>query len=179
MLGDGEFRLIVLALLAEQPRHGYDIIKALEEHSSGFYSPSPGIVYPTLTLLEEAGYASASTESKKKVLTISETGQAHLETNRTLVDAALAEIARVGRKMANARESFDEDDRRSGRTKRDRDIPHVIPEVNEARRALKQAIADRIDASPDEQMRIAKILSSAADAIREADKTEPDDIDLG
>ena len=57
MLADGDLRLIVLALLAEQPRHGYDIIKALEERSHGAYSPSPGVVYPTLTYLEEAGYA--------------------------------------------------------------------------------------------------------------------------
>src|SRR5262249_28874535 len=57
MLADGDLRLIVLVLLEDGPRHGYDIIKALEEKSSGIYSPSPGVVYPTLTYLEEAGYA--------------------------------------------------------------------------------------------------------------------------
>ena len=56
-VGDGELRLIVLALLADGPRHGYDLIKALEERSNGFYSPSPGVIYPTLTYLEEAGHA--------------------------------------------------------------------------------------------------------------------------
>src|ERR1700694_5495527 len=56
MLADGDLRVIVLALLVEAPRHGYDIIKALEEKSSGIYSPSPGVVYPTLTYLEEVGY---------------------------------------------------------------------------------------------------------------------------
>src|SRR6185295_20142237 len=60
MLADGDLRVIVLALLEDSPRHGYDIIKALEERSHGIYSPSPGVVYPTLTFLEEAGYAAAT-----------------------------------------------------------------------------------------------------------------------
>jgi len=181
MLGDGDLRLIVLALLAEQSRHGYDIIKALEEHSSGFYSPSPGIVYPTLTFLEEAGYASAATEGNKKVFTISESGREHLDANRDLVDAVLAEIAKVGRKMADARAAFDDTDRRSGRHSPDRDIPRVIPEVNEARRALKQAMAEKLGGSLDEQRRVAGILREAAEAIRKSD-SEPvagDQIDLG
>src|SRR5882762_4815796 len=59
MLADGDLRLIVLVLLEDGPRHGYDVIKALEERSSGIYSPSPGVVYPTLTYLEEAGYTTA------------------------------------------------------------------------------------------------------------------------
>src|SRR5689334_11809257 len=61
MLADGDLRLIALALISEAPRHGYEIIKALEQRSSGIYSPSPGVVYPALTFLEEAGYATAST----------------------------------------------------------------------------------------------------------------------
>ena len=75
MLADGDLRLIVLALLDEGPRHGYDIIKALEEKSGGLYSPSPGVVYPTLTYLEEAGYATASTDGNKRVYTITDAGR--------------------------------------------------------------------------------------------------------
>src|SRR6202165_2991431 len=56
MLATGDLRLIAIALIAEQPRHGYEIIKVLEEKTSGWYSPSPGIVYPTLTFLEETGH---------------------------------------------------------------------------------------------------------------------------
>ncbi|MBW8909738.1 MAG: PadR family transcriptional regulator, partial [Mesorhizobium sp.] len=70
MLADGDLKLITLSLLAEAPRHGYDIIKALEERTSGIYSPSPGVVYPTLTFLEEAGYAVSSSEGNKKVFSI-------------------------------------------------------------------------------------------------------------
>src|SRR5271154_2576162 len=60
MFDNGELRLVILALGAEKPRHGYEIIKALGERVGGDYSPSPGVVYPTLTLIEDMGYASAS-----------------------------------------------------------------------------------------------------------------------
>ena len=106
MLADGDLKLITLALLAETPRHGYDIIKALEEKSSGFYVPSPGVVYPTLTFLEEAGYAVSAAEGTKKVFSITEEGQKHLAENRDLVERVLEQIERFGRKMAKAREWF-------------------------------------------------------------------------
>lgn len=183
MIGDGDLHLIVLALLAKEPRHGYDVIKALEEHSSGVYSPSPGIVYPTLTFVEEAGYASAASEGNRRVYTITETGRIHLADNRERVDTVLAEIERVGRKMARARDWIQDDDRQDqdkDRDRRDRDIPGVVPEVNDARRALKTAIAEKLDASPEEQRRIASILREAAAAIRKPLKAgNVDDIDLG
>src|SRR5262245_5278120 len=70
MLEQDELRLIALALIAEQPRYAYQIIKLLEDKSAGWYSPSPGIVYPTLTYLEEAGYVTAQSEGAKKLYTI-------------------------------------------------------------------------------------------------------------
>src|SRR5436305_11917096 len=76
MLATGDLRLIALALIAEQPRHGYEIIKVLEDKTEGWYSPSPGIVYPTLTFLEEAGYVTAQTEGAKKLYTIADEGRA-------------------------------------------------------------------------------------------------------
>jgi DNA-binding PadR family transcriptional regulator len=181
MIGDGDLRLIVLALLAEQARHGYDIIKALEEHSSGIYSPSPGIVYPTLTFLEEAGYADAASEGSKRVYTISEAGRAHLDNNREQADAVLAEIARIGRRMARARTWLEDEDGQAGGRRGDRDIPGVVPEVNEARRALKAAIAEKLGAPADEQRRIASILREAAADIRKPAEGSgnEDDIDLG
>src|SRR5713101_4453941 len=66
MLAQGDLRLIALALIAEQPRHGYEIIKLFEEKTGDWYSPSPGIVYPTLTYLEEAGHVTASAEESNK-----------------------------------------------------------------------------------------------------------------
>jgi len=181
MIRDGDLRLIVLALLAQEPRHGYDIIKALEEHSSGVYSPSPGIVYPTLTFLEDAGYATAASAGSKRVYTITDGGRAHLDENREHADAVLAEIARVGEKMSRARAWLEEEDRPRRRKRSDRDMPGVVPEVNEARRALKAAIAEKLDASEEEQRRIAAILQKAAAAIRKPveDAGSEADIDLG
>src|SRR4029079_8606845 len=81
MLAQGDLKLLALALIAEQPRHGYELIKLIEEKTSGWYSPSPGVVYPTLTFLEEAGYVTAEAEGAKKRYTITEEGRAYLEEN--------------------------------------------------------------------------------------------------
>src|SRR5688572_32207311 len=93
MLAHGDLRLIALALIAEQPRHGYEIIKLLEDRTAGWYSPSPGIVYPTLTFLEEAGYVTAQAEGAKKLYAITPEGQAHLAENRDFVDAVLERMS--------------------------------------------------------------------------------------
>src|ERR1700751_3297378 len=85
MLAQGDLRLIALALIAEEPRHGYEIIKLVEEKTADWYSPSPGIVYPTLTYLEEAGYVTASAEGAKKLYTITEEGSAYLKANGDVI----------------------------------------------------------------------------------------------
>src|SRR5262245_23159033 len=66
MFDQGDLKFVILKLLAEKPRHGYEIIKELEERSGGRYTPSAGTVYPTLTLLEDMGYATASAEAGGK-----------------------------------------------------------------------------------------------------------------
>ena len=68
--GRGDLKYVILDLISEKPRHGYDIIRALEEYSHGFYAPSPGVVYPTLQLLEEMGQATVEQRDGKKVYTI-------------------------------------------------------------------------------------------------------------
>src|SRR3974390_3174261 len=78
MLAQGDLRLVALSFIAEAPRHGYEIIKLIEEKTADWYSPSPGIIYPTLTFLEEAGYVTASAEGAKKLYTITEEGSAYL-----------------------------------------------------------------------------------------------------
>ena len=67
MLASGDVRLVALYLIEQQPRHGYDLIKAVEEKSAGFYAPSPGIVYPALTFLEEAGYVTSQVDGNTKL----------------------------------------------------------------------------------------------------------------
>ena len=106
MLAQGDLRLIALALIAEQPRHGYEIIKVLEDKTAGWYSPSPGIVYPTLTYLEEAGYVTAEVEGAKKRYAITDEGRAHLEENRDFVDAVLERLAFIGERVARMRRRF-------------------------------------------------------------------------
>jgi DNA-binding PadR family transcriptional regulator len=90
----GDLRLVIMALLKEKPRYGYEIIKDLEERVGGGYSPSPGVVYPTLTLLEEVGHATVTDEhSGRRLYTLSAEGLAYLEANRTLVDSILARVS--------------------------------------------------------------------------------------
>ena len=89
----GDLRLVILRLIAEKPRHGYEIIKEIEERVAGAYSPSPGVIYPTLTLLEELGYVAVSPgEGARKLHEITEAGQAFLAANRSAVDALFARM---------------------------------------------------------------------------------------
>ena len=163
-LGADDLQLVILALLADKPYHGYEIIKALEERSGGFYSPSPGMVYPALTYLEELGYASIEAEGAKKLYSITDAGRAHLEQNRRAVDAILAQLVWIGSKMEHVRRVFSGEDARSGES--DDKARGWSAELKQARRTLRAALASIIDASAEEQRRIADILERAAREIR-------------
>ena len=92
----GDLRLVILQLIAEKPRYGYEIIKAIEEKLAGTYSPSPGVVYPTLTMLEELGYATVSaSEGAKKLYALTGEGRAFLDANRAAVEAIFARIDEI------------------------------------------------------------------------------------
>lgn len=93
----GDLRYILLKLIAEKPRHGYELIKDIEEQLGGMYSPSPGVVYPTLTLLEELGYITATPEGTKKLYTVTETGTGFLATNKEVVDAIFGRMEEASR----------------------------------------------------------------------------------
>lgn len=99
MLASGDLRLVALYLIDQQPRHGYDLIKAIEELSEGFYSPSPGVIYPALTYLEEAGFTTSSADGNKKLYAITEDGRAHLEENRATVESALNFLSKAASRM--------------------------------------------------------------------------------
>jgi len=157
-LGSGDLQLVILALLAEKPRHGYEIIKEFEERSGGFYGPSPGMVYPALTYLEEIGHATVATEGTKKLYRITAAGSSHLAAHRTTVDAILEQLARIGGKMARVREAF------AGEEASDEE--RMTEALRAARRQLKSALIAKLGAEPEEQGRIAQILQHAAEAIR-------------
>jgi DNA-binding PadR family transcriptional regulator len=99
----GDLRLVILHLIAERPRHGYDIMKAIEESVAGAYSPSPGVIYPTLTLLEDLGYVTTSTEGSKKLHEITPEGRAFLDANRKLLDALLSRMSEAGERRGGGR----------------------------------------------------------------------------
>lgn len=93
----GDLKYVILQLLAEKPRHGYEIIKELEEKFGGAYAPSAGAVYPTLSLLEDLGYATVTPEEGgKKTYTITDEGRRYLEQNRSSVDDIFERIAELG-----------------------------------------------------------------------------------
>jgi DNA-binding PadR family transcriptional regulator len=176
MLATGDLRLIALALIAEQPRHGYEIIKLLEDKTAGWYSPSPGIVYPTLTFLEEAGYVTAQADGAKKLYTITQEGAAHLAENRDFVDAVLERMSAVGDKAKRIREHFARDDddddehhgRRRGRQRGDDARNGVPPLVGAALENLREVAARQIEADADAETRIVEVLARAAQEMKKA-----------
>ncbi|NYF31763.1 PadR family transcriptional regulator [Sphingopyxis sp. JAI108] len=97
MFDGGELRLVLLKLIGDEPRHGYDLIRHIEELTGGSYAPSPGVIYPTLTMLDDMGQIEAQqSEGAKKLFAITDAGRAELEANSEIVDAALARLTAVG-----------------------------------------------------------------------------------
>lgn len=147
MFEQGALKTIVLALIAEQPRHGYEIIKEIEHRAGGAYAPSPGVIYPLLTMLEDMGLAElCASEGAKKLYTATEQGKAELAANQGEVDAIFARIAA-------ARESF-----ASGRS----------PKIVRAMENLKLALRLRMENGPLTEAQIdavAEALDGAAQAI--------------
>ena len=93
MFGAGELRLVLLKLIADEPRHGYDLIRAIEEMTGGEYAPSLGVIYPTLTLLQDMGLIEeAPGEGARKPFQITEAGTAHLEENQEEADELIARL---------------------------------------------------------------------------------------
>lgn len=92
--GKGDLKYVILDLLKEKPRYGYEVIRALEERSHGFYTPSPGVVYPTLQMLEEMGYASAAERDGKKIYTITDEGSKFLDEQKDFTDEVKSHMKR-------------------------------------------------------------------------------------
>ena len=98
----GDLRLVILRLIGDKPRHGYEIIKEIEERVAGAYSPSPGVIYPTLTLLEELGYVTvAAGEGGRKSHAITDAGRSFLTANAPAVEALFARMAAASQARAD------------------------------------------------------------------------------
>lgn len=143
----GDLRLLLLNLIAEKPRHGYELIKAVEDSVSGAYSPSPGVVYPTLSLLEDLGYARAeAAEGGKKLYAATPEGSAFLETQ----GPALAELkARVEEAAVAGR---------------GRSAPQIVRAMGNLAMALKLRLS-RGPLSEDQVQAVAAAIDAAAQAI--------------
>lgn len=149
----GEMRLLVLSLIAEKPTYGYELIKTIEEKFGGSYTPSPGVIYPTLTWLEEAGHIAPDTQQGRKTYHITPEGTAFVEANRTAVAEILSRAASGG-----------PEGRGGGR----RNVP--LP-VMRAMENLKTALRLRLrngGLDPQAEGKIAALIDEAARAIGQA-----------
>lgn len=145
LLGHGDLKLLLLARIAEQPRHGYELIRLIAELFHGRYTPSPGVIYPRLTLLEELGHIQLEPEGSRKLYAITMAGRAFLADNRDAVEA----MARRTRHAAHAAAKM-----------------ALPPAVREAMDAVKHALlthGDRWNAA--EARRVAGLLEQTAQAI--------------
>jgi DNA-binding PadR family transcriptional regulator len=160
MLGQGDLKLLALALIAEQPRHGYELIKLIEEKTSGCYSPSPGVVYPTLTFLEEVGYVTAESEGSKRRYTITGEGRAYLDENRDVADMVLERLAAIGKKLARRRRAWERHENEA------KGVPQL---VDAALDNLRVTAVKRLETEDDDaETRIVEILARAAQDIKNA-----------
>jgi DNA-binding PadR family transcriptional regulator len=142
----GELRLVVLALIAEAPRHGYELIKAIEERLAGSYSPSPGVIYPTLTMLEELGHATVQETAGKKLYAITDEGRAWLVANQRAVDTALARMKDISARHGGG------------------PAPQIIRAMENLKLALRMRMG-RGPLTPEELQGIAAAIDAAAVAI--------------
>jgi DNA-binding PadR family transcriptional regulator len=157
MLAQGDLRLVAVALIGKAPRHGYEIIKRLQEKTADGYSPSPGIVYPTLTYLQEAGYVTASTEGSKKRYTITEEGRAYLAANRDMVDAILDRLTALSERVSRWRRTM-RGERDSGRS--------LPPLVRAALDHLRETVGKRLEGDAEVEAHLVEILARAAAEIQ-------------
>jgi len=146
----GDLRWVVLALIAERPRHGYELIKEIEDRVGGAYSPSPGVIYPTLTLLEETGLIAAQeSEGGRKLYAILLEGEKELQAHRPAVDGLFERMAGV----------------------RERSAGGVSPRVVRALENLRTAVRLKLEQGPLDEAKaqsLAEALDAAALAIEQA-----------
>jgi len=135
-------------MIAAKPAHGYDLIKALEDRMGGGYSPSPGVIYPTLTMLEEQGYAAITADDGKKLYRATSEGETFLKANHEAVATIQARIDGIARERSVAPD------------------PRIIRAIENLKTALRLRLAG--GAIPDEQVRsiAAAIDAAAAEAER-------------
>ncbi|MBY6090005.1 PadR family transcriptional regulator [Pseudooceanicola sp. 502str34] len=152
----GEIRLLLLSLLTEGPRHGYELIRAVEELFGGSYTPSPGVIYPTLAWAEDMGFAVAMTEGTRKTYELTEAGRAHLEEQQPALEGLRS---RIGGMAGSGRAGVP---------------PVVMSAMDSLKAALRQQFRGRSWTEAD-AAEIAAVIESAAAQIAASSKTDPQD----
>ena len=144
----GDVKLVILKLLSEQPSYGYQLIKTMEQRLAGGYTPSAGVIYPTLTMLEEEGLATASPENNKKVYSLTPAGIEHLEANKEQIEALFERLEETGRGFERGRS----------------------PEIMKAFMNLRGAVVARVSrdsVKPEQIRKITEAINAAAKTIDE------------
>ncbi|MBP1848239.1 DNA-binding PadR family transcriptional regulator [Rhizobium petrolearium] len=154
-LMQGDLRLVVLALIEKEPRHGYEIIKHIEDLTYGFYAPSPGVIYPTLTYLEEAGYVTAEADGNKKRYAITDEGRKYLDENRSFASTILDRLSQLAERI---REKQERSQRRGS------DGGPVLPRsIDAAMLNLREVIARKLETDEKKAGEIVKLLLDIAE----------------
>ncbi len=146
--GHGELRFVLLALIEEEARHGYELIKALEERTGGAYRPSPGVVYPTLAMLEDEGMIrQAAGEAGRKHFEVTDAGKAELDRDRLSVEQAFAKMddaarsagpgrPRIGRAMMNLSLALKN---RTARPVTPEDLDRIVSMIDDTASAIERS----------------------------------------
>lgn len=158
-LSSDELQLLILKQLETQPAHGYELIKFFEEHSNGMYTPSPGVIYPALTFLNETDKVSVEKQGNRKQYHISEEGKQFLEQSKEQAALLWDRLGSIGKHMNEVREIFSDNPMRSKESYK----------LYEARRSLKTALRQKQNASEAELKRIEAILQKATAEILQTD----------
>jgi DNA-binding PadR family transcriptional regulator len=144
----GDVKLVILRLLSDQPSYGYQLIKTMEQRLAGGYTPSPGVIYPTLTMLEEEGLAVSSAENNKKIYSLTPEGIEFLEANKEQIGELFQRLEETGRGFERGRS----------------------PEIMKAFMNLRGAVMARISresVKPEQIRKITDAINAAARAIDE------------
>lgn len=140
----GDLKWVILQLIADKPSHGYELIKTIEERLGGAYSPSPGVIYPTLTLLEDLGYiAPAADEGSRRAFTITDEGREALQENSAAVTSLKERMEQIAERAAG------------------RAAPQIVRAMENLRLALRLRL-DRGALTPEQITRVSEILDGAA-----------------
>jgi DNA-binding PadR family transcriptional regulator len=172
LLSSEDLQLIILSLIHANPSHGYEIIKEIEQKSSGIYKPSPGMIYPALTYLEEAAFTESEAEGSKKLYKITESGKKHVEENKAKIDEILAQLTVYGQRMAYFRDQMEQEEATeaqwagSPREQQKREWRELKTEFHDIRHELKHVLFSKLSVPLEEKKRVLEILRKAIDDIK-------------